>query len=279
MMECGDACFNTMTDRDRCGGCDSRFVCADGASCVAGRCECPTGQTACGMAPDPRVCVDLQRDSTNCGRCGNACPAGQFCLAGVCGSPYPPTVSMDAATVFINACDAPGHTTYMWPSDSQPPLRIPWPFEFPWWNQRYLPGQRITVSPVGLLFLDGPIGAGGADFLDRSAPNNQVAVYDRLGLNPRNPLCVVVTGTAPNRRWVLEWDDAGSEDRHTTFEIVLHEGTGNIDFIYPRMETTEDARVGIENPAGDQAVAGCPMNPLPDARCMPSTGMRIRFTR
>lgn len=40
----------------------------------------PCGMTLCGGA-----CVNLQSDSTNCGRCGNACPVSQVCSAGVCG--------------------------------------------------------------------------------------------------------------------------------------------------------------------------------------------------
>jgi len=35
------------------------------------------GATACGGA-------DLNWDSDNCGRCGNICPLGTFCVDGVC---------------------------------------------------------------------------------------------------------------------------------------------------------------------------------------------------
>ncbi len=44
--------------------------------------QCPMGQTRCGD-----TCANLQDDATHCGACGNACPAGQSCIAGRCGCP------------------------------------------------------------------------------------------------------------------------------------------------------------------------------------------------
>lgn len=40
---------------------------------------CPGGMTLCG-----EICVNLQTDSSNCGDCGNACPAGMTCNGGTC---------------------------------------------------------------------------------------------------------------------------------------------------------------------------------------------------
>src|SRR5690242_11545641 len=41
---------------------------------------CAPGQTECGGA-----CVDLAASNTDCGTCGNACPAGSSCSNGSCG--------------------------------------------------------------------------------------------------------------------------------------------------------------------------------------------------
>jgi hypothetical protein len=41
--------------------------------------ECPAGQTVCAGE-----CVDLQNDTQNCGRCGDACGEDQSCQAGSC---------------------------------------------------------------------------------------------------------------------------------------------------------------------------------------------------
>lgn len=42
---------------------------------------CPAERALC-----HNQCVDLQSDNANCGACDNACPAGQFCVAGRCGA-------------------------------------------------------------------------------------------------------------------------------------------------------------------------------------------------
>ena len=57
-----------------------------GSTCVAGACTCDPGFTACNG-----VCVELQVDPANCGSCGNACPASQFCSAGICVAQCPPS--------------------------------------------------------------------------------------------------------------------------------------------------------------------------------------------
>jgi hypothetical protein len=40
---------------------------------------CPADRLKC-----DNVCVDSRTDNKNCGRCGNACPSGQYCLNGNC---------------------------------------------------------------------------------------------------------------------------------------------------------------------------------------------------
>ena len=52
--------------------------CGMGEVCVNGQCvsPCLPGQTNC-----PSGCSDLPTDPANCGMCGKACPAGQFCCA------------------------------------------------------------------------------------------------------------------------------------------------------------------------------------------------------
>jgi hypothetical protein len=41
--------------------------------------DCTNGQSACGDA-----CVDMSRDTLNCGKCNNACPGAQACVSGTC---------------------------------------------------------------------------------------------------------------------------------------------------------------------------------------------------
>jgi hypothetical protein len=40
---------------------------------------CASGLVDCGA-----YCADLRSDETDCGRCGQACPTGDFCSAGLC---------------------------------------------------------------------------------------------------------------------------------------------------------------------------------------------------
>ncbi len=49
--------------------------------------RCAAGTDNCGG-----TCVDLQADTSNCGMCGNACPAGQGCNSGTCGCPMDRTL-------------------------------------------------------------------------------------------------------------------------------------------------------------------------------------------
>ena len=65
---------------------DNTVPCCDGLSAQNGVCTvvvpaCPNGLTDCGG-----VCVDLSRDSNNCGSCGNACYTDdyEYCSGGWC---------------------------------------------------------------------------------------------------------------------------------------------------------------------------------------------------
>lgn len=66
----GDPCFGTSKHFDgqvRCGPKPCQPPCM-GGSCCSG------------------TCITLSKDAANCGTCGNACPAGESCVAGVCRS-------------------------------------------------------------------------------------------------------------------------------------------------------------------------------------------------
>lgn len=61
------------------GGGFGNFGGTAGAGNTGGGNPCP-GATLCGSS-----CTNTDFDPANCGTCGNACPTGQFCSAGVCG--------------------------------------------------------------------------------------------------------------------------------------------------------------------------------------------------
>jgi hypothetical protein len=115
--QCGNTCHDLITDPNDCGACDkvcagpanSRPTCANSLcgflcdpghpqcgniccpsgpansspTCTNGVCGfiCNSGYTRCG-----NICAYLPGDLQNCGRCGNACPAGTGCCNGQCTS-------------------------------------------------------------------------------------------------------------------------------------------------------------------------------------------------
>jgi hypothetical protein len=90
LMRCGSSCIDPSSDPSNCGGC--AHPCAAGQACTGGTCGIPSscpgdaGEAYC--APDGGfgACVNLMTDQANCGACSHACPAGQVCQAGMCGT-------------------------------------------------------------------------------------------------------------------------------------------------------------------------------------------------
>lgn len=76
-VSCNNSCVDTRTSFNNCGTCGT--VCPSGATCSAGKCVCPVGQTACNG-----VCLNTISDSTNCGACGVTCSSGTTCTSGKC---------------------------------------------------------------------------------------------------------------------------------------------------------------------------------------------------
>src|SRR5262245_55013551 len=65
-----------------------------GAFCVAtvgASCAKQNDLLACGAAEEQcgRICVNLQDDTENCGKCDTVCAAGQVCAKGACSSECP----------------------------------------------------------------------------------------------------------------------------------------------------------------------------------------------
>jgi hypothetical protein len=84
-------CVNQQTNGTYCGSsntaCNGTLI---GTSCTLGTCFCDGGtcKNACSGGGkkicNTRDCVDTDSDPANCGGCGKACKAGQFCESGAC---------------------------------------------------------------------------------------------------------------------------------------------------------------------------------------------------
>jgi hypothetical protein len=99
----GTCSADTSSDAANCGGCG--YACPANALCQAGQCYCKEGYAVtnnqcdivpnedtitgngcpAGMSPCPDgYCYELASSATNCGICGNMCPAGMICSASTC---------------------------------------------------------------------------------------------------------------------------------------------------------------------------------------------------
>ena len=89
---CNHVCVDVMADPSNCGSCD--YKCNTNEVCNHGVCGCPADNPKCNEASqacaDPGktecmgLCVDLQTDNYNCGKCGNECGFNSVCSKGAC---------------------------------------------------------------------------------------------------------------------------------------------------------------------------------------------------
>jgi hypothetical protein len=114
-----DEVFDLQNDRFNCGGCG--IVCGATGKCMQGRCQ---GGAYDGGAPPPpdttgvqvgicptatggTLCVDFLSDPQNCGGCGRACAANEYCGKGSClpvvAGTTPPAVVHPQCAVYPDA--------------------------------------------------------------------------------------------------------------------------------------------------------------------------------
>lgn len=238
--------------------------------------DCAAGFADCDSASANGCEVGLGT-AAHCGRCGAACAAGQSCVMGECRAPpmrYAVT-ALAATEPYIDACALPGATRVLAGSDDQQ-ARVPLGFAFRYWSTDLRAGQLLNWTTNGYLALnDGQTRDSRGRIPETIVPNSVVAIYWGDLINLREQ-CVAVTGAAPSRLQVFEWADsyhcctAGAPPRFSN-EIVLHEGSGVIDFLYRSREGMRASIVGLENETGTAAVSPCATGSV----CIPASSYRF----
>lgn len=92
-----------------------------------------------------------------------------------------------------------------------------------------------------------------------AAPNNcAYGLWDDLNPAAGGTITVATVGEAPNRRFIAQYQDVaqfGGAGAPVTFEIVLYEGSNNIEYVYGNIpeDLAADYTVGVENVDGTVA--------------------------
>ena len=270
---CSGACTDLQTSALHCGMCNR--ACPAGETCNAGVCglACPAGQTAC-----TGRCVDLNTDSNNCGACGRTCIGGQWCIAGACGGG--PHYAVDGAPVgvaYVDACGAAGSQRILTFTDDGG-TSVTLPFATRWWGAALSAGTPMYISSNGNVQVNTSSGSTSLSGTIPSvgSPNGLIAPQWRDLVQSSSGICVATVGTAPNRSWVAQWVGANyfSSSATLNFEVIVREGSGVIDLAYGAMSGSGNATIGLENPAGTEAVSPCPSG----NSCTAISNFRARFT-
>lgn len=198
-------------------------------------------------------------------------PAGDFALtvnAGGCLAPVTMPLTVDGPenvpVTMQSRSDGYGYACRIVPLDyiqadapvalsgDDQDVEIVLPFEFPYYGIRYAKARistngYLTFKGAATSFYNQPIP-------DMAEPNAALfALWDDNYVDELSRVATRTVGTAPSRRFVVEWRNIEinlNPDTRATFELVLSEN-GEIRFQYSSSDSAgESATVGIENSTG-----------------------------
>lgn len=182
---------------------------------------------------------------------------------------------------WVDACAAPG-SVHELPNTDDNFIVQPLSFGFRYWGETMPAGSLVNITSNGWMGINIPMNASlGGMLPSLELPNGVIAPYwgDNFTRDPG--VCIATVGAAPNRRYVVEWNDQHfccTDDPavHLTYEAILNETTDAIDFLYNDMRGARPQIVGLEDSMGTQAnvICNAPGSPCPAV----ATGARIRFT-
>jgi hypothetical protein len=166
------------------------------------------------------------------------------------------------------------------PDDDSAQLALP--FDFSLFNTRFLAGAKFWVTTNGWVSFNAPgleaewqNGSLPGTSVPRQgpasgtigtlAPNLIAPFFDDLILDrPESSVTTQIIGTAPNRRWVIDWQNLGLIDENgvqlgsrVSFQAILFEESNDIAFQYKTLEGVrsrgESATIGLQNAARTSA--------------------------
>ncbi len=184
-------------------------------------------------------------------------------------------VDSPADLAWFEACSAPGVRRVL-PGQDDSQTVDPLPFTFRYWGVPVTMAANISTN--GFISLDGaPSASLGGAIPDRSAPNAVIAALWLDLVTGTGGICLATTGTAPNRRYVAQWDHAtyyANRAADLSFEIALDEGTNAIDVVYQTLSAPPaSGTIGVENLDGSDGVVLCSGS----TSCAVMTGTRYRW--
>jgi hypothetical protein len=252
-----DGCeVSTTTSLDHCGACGNACVGANSVqACRSGACavtSCTGSFTNCDGNVRNGCETDIATSATNCGACGATCAGGRTCTIGRCATTSFAGYALNSALTptdipFVDACALPGSARVLLSADDET-LDGSMPFDVEYWG---------GVSRDYLINSNGVLGIGSLYFNINAIPDRTPyrawpTLPTTTGLVPGiyaygvdlvtgpTGICVATAGTAPNRRFIVEWDRAqyylstqGSlAPTSVTFEVILSEANRNIEIAY-----------------------------------------------
>jgi len=209
------------------------------------------------------------------------CGIRQVCSAGAC-TDLPSGNSYVAGTSplgFISACQSAG-TTLVLPSIDDAFVPVAFPFSFRFYGNAT---QTAWVSSNGVVGFGqaGPASAGYVNECSFGTMQRAIfAFWDDL-FTRGGGVCYATVGSAPNRQFVVTWNDAyvlADPMTHLTFSVVLSEGSDVIDVLYATMsDAAHDplGRAGISASIGLAADSAYTLDCCNSLSCVTSnTGRR-----
>jgi len=164
----------------------------------------------------------------------------------------------------VAACTLPGVQRILANQDDAMAM-ISAPFTMQFFGLPLPSGTPLYVSSngfVSIMSFDGGEMSITGTIPSASAPNGLIAAYWADLVMGANGVCAVTVGTAPSRRFILQWSGqfysgnaAAPLAGTASFEVIYNEVDASIDFLYDTISgqpTTAPTRaaVGVENIAG-----------------------------